>query len=158
MMPRSPGSGRTRWIGVVAVLVLAIGVDVGVRQSRRPPDPAPIPAPPPMPAGLPDTMPGGDVVDQALQNAGLDSAVIKSRWIEDVHGVDLAGLPPARREIFLRYANAERCTCGCGYTLAGCRSTDMSCEVSGPHLMALLDSVKTGRITSTRGIRARPAG
>src|SRR5204862_1231892 len=54
------------------------------------------------------------------------------RWTDDARGVDLSVLTPAKREIFLRFANAERCTCGCGYTLAACRAYDLTCPVSLP--------------------------
>ena len=63
----------------------------------------------------------------------------------------------SRRGIFVRFANAERCTCGCGYTLAACRAFDSSCDVSAPRVQSLLDSVRAGRIRSAAGIRKRPA-
>jgi hypothetical protein len=140
--------GRARWIGLAAFAALLAGLAVGYVQWRR------ATAPPPLPPIDIDAIHGG--VPGASQMAELDSAAIKARWVEDVRGLDLAGLPAARRAIFVRYANAERCTCGCGYTLAGCRASDMSCEVSGPRLEALLDSVRTGRITSASGLRQRP--
>ena len=144
MSPRSP----SRWIGGIAVLALLAGLGIAVGQWRSgQPKPAPAPA-----AGEPH---GQQAIDQALAQA-VDSTAIKSRWIEDLSGMDLASLAPARREVFLRFANAERCTCGCGYTLAGCRASDMSCEVSGPHLTALLDSVRSGRIRNADGVRERP--
>jgi hypothetical protein len=139
---------RARWIGLAALGFLLVGLAVGARLWRHP-HPASSPA---------LTPPVADVIGEALEAARVDSAAIKRRWIDDVRGIDLTRLDPPRRELFLRYANAERCTCGCGYTLAGCRATDMSCEISGPHLDALLDSVRAGRITSARGLRARPGG
>ena len=98
-----------------------------------------------------------DVVEEALQLAGIDSLAARGRWVDEVPGVDLAALPPARREVFLRFANARRCTCDCGYTLAGCRNFDASCETSGPLVAALYDSVRAGFIRSASGIRERPA-
>jgi hypothetical protein len=146
MSPPTP----SRWIGGIAVAALLAGLGMAVMQWRAG-MPKPAPAPGPV-AGEPH---GERAIDQALALA-VDSTVIKSRWIDDVSAMDLASLAPARREVFLRFANAERCTCGCGYTLAGCRASDMSCEVSGPHLTALLDSVRNGSIRNANGVRERP--
>ena len=88
--------------------------------------------------------------------AVVDSAELKTRWHDEVRGVDLAGLDGARRELFVRYANAGMCTCGCGYTLAGCKASDMSCEISGARLEALRDSIGAGWIRDAKGIRERP--
>ena len=86
----------------------------------------------------------------------IDSTAFKQRWLDEVRGIDLTGLDAAQRERFLRFANAGRCTCGCGYTLAACRASDMTCEVSGARLEALRDSIRAGQLTRMRGIRARP--
>jgi hypothetical protein len=147
MAPRSPA----RVVGAIAVLLLLGGLGVAFWQWRASVTPRPTPGAPA--AGEPG---GEHAVDQALALAE-DSSAIKSRWIEDVSGIDLTGLPEPKRGIFLRFANAERCTCGCGYTLAGCRASDMECDVSGGRLAALLDSVRDGRITSAAGVRERPA-
>lgn len=111
------------------------------------------------PATVPDGDPGADVVARAMEGvpAAVDSAEIKARWQDEVRGVELAGLDRAQRELFVRFANAGMCTCGCGYTLAGCKASDMSCEVSGARLEALLDSIRAGRIRSAKGIRERPS-
>jgi hypothetical protein len=80
----------------------------------------------------------------------------KTRWRDDVPGADLEGWSPERREIFLRLANTRRCTCGCGYTLAACRTYDTSCEKSLPKVTALRDSVARGLIADAAGSRLRP--
>jgi hypothetical protein len=139
-------SGRVRWIAIVAVVALAAGLSAAF-WFARPPQP---PAPPPDASLEPPV----DAIHQALR-AERDSAEIKMRWVEELPNVDLAGLDAARREIFVRFANAERCTCGCGFTLAACRVYDPSCEVSAPLVAALLDSVRAGHIRSVAGIRAR---
>lgn len=141
---------RTSLLGLAAVIVLVLGVAVAVRQF------APRRAATPPPAAPAVGEPGPDVVEEAMRAVPLDSAEIKSRWQDEVRGIDVSGLDPREQELFLRYANAERCTCGCGYTLAGCKASDMSCEVSGGMLEALRDSIRTGKIRSARGIRARP--
>ena len=104
-----------------------------------------------------DTAVDDAAIGRALAMTTPDSAAIKSRWQDDARGIDYADLDPGRREIFLRFANAERCTCGCGYTIAGCLASDMTCEVSGAMARALLDSVRAGRIRSAKNLRARPA-
>lgn len=149
MSPHSSQSGRVHWLAVVAVAVLIAGVGIAWRESRVPRLPESATTPVPEPAE--------QVVEQALRQAApFDSTAFKQRWIEEVRGADLLGLDPARREVFLRFANAEQCTCGCGYTLAGCRASDMTCDVSGPRIAALLDSLRAGRIHGARGIRSRP--
>ena len=149
--------GRASWISLAAIIVLALGVGVAYRLSRTTGAAAPR-------GSAPAGEPAEQMIDKALGQATavegprvpVDSTAIKQRWVDEVRGVDVSGLAAPRRELFLRFANAERCTCGCGYTLAGCRASDMTCEVSGQRLDALLDSVQAGRITRARGIRARP--
>ncbi|OGF14396.1 MAG: hypothetical protein A2W00_12920 [Candidatus Eisenbacteria bacterium RBG_16_71_46] len=136
------------WGAAWAILVLAAGGGLLYRQAIRPPAATP-------PAVELD--PGGDVVEEALRLAGIDSLAARGRWVDEVPGVDLAALPPARREVFLRFANARRCTCDCGYTLAGCRNFDASCETSAPSVAALYDSVRAGFIRIADGVRERPA-
>jgi hypothetical protein len=150
-------AGRVHWLALVAIAVLVAGVGIAWRQSRVPRVPGSQAAPAAEPATEPSTEPPGQVVEQALRQAApFDSAAFKQRWIDEVRGADLSGLDSTRRELFLRFANAEQCTCGCGYTLAGCRASDMTCDISGPRVTALLDSVRTGRLHGARGIRSRP--
>jgi len=154
-------AGRVHWLALVAIAVLVAGVGIAWRQSRVPRVPgyqaAPASEPTTGPLGEPPGEPPGQVVEQALRQAArFDSTAFKQRWIDEVRGADLSGLDSTRRELFLRFANAEQCTCGCGYTLAGCRASDMTCDISGPRIAALLDSVRAGRIHGARGIRSRP--
>ena len=118
---------RSLIIGLAATLALAFGMWAAARQFTPPH----VAVTPPLPAAeLAD--PGPDVVARAMRSAPaapVDSAELKSRWHDEVRGADLSGLDDRQRELFLRYANAGRCTCGCGYTLAGCKASDMSCEV-----------------------------
>ena len=144
-------SGRVRWIALLTGVVLVAGLSAAWWLSRPPRAPQTEEAPG---AGL---EPPDDAIHQALRGAAADSTEIKTRWVDEVPNFDLTGLDASQREIFIRFANAERCTCGCGYTLAACRVYDSSCEVSTPRVQALLDSVRAGRITSAAGIRRRPA-
>jgi thiol-disulfide isomerase/thioredoxin len=49
-----------------------------------------------------------------------------------IPGIDLSKLPAERRAEVLKALNSERCTCGCGLTLAQCRVDDPDCAVSLP--------------------------
>jgi len=142
-------AGRARWIALVAFAALAVGIGIAWQQSR------PVrPVEPPVPGGEA----GDRVIDRALEGTAppIDSTAFKQRWLDEVRGADVSGLDPGHLELFIRHANAGQCTCGCGYTLAGCRASDMTCDVSGGRIQALLDSIRAGHITSARGIRARP--
>lgn len=155
----SPASraGRAHWVAIVALACLLAGVGVAFRQSR----PARAPAVSTSGGATAPSDPGDQVIEKALEQVQgsqtpIDSTAYKQRWLDEVRGVDVLGLAPAKLELFLRFANARRCTCGCGYTLATCKASDMTCEVSGAYLEALLDSIRTGRITGARGVRTRP--
>ena len=100
---------------------------------------------------------GEDVIARALRLAAIDTTK-KKAWVDDIPDLDLAALTGPERERFLRIANGRRCTCGCGFTLAGCRRFDSECETSGPRARALYDSVRAGQITSAQGFPERPKG
>jgi|KBSSwiStaDraftv2_1062776.scaffolds.fasta_scaffold181075_1 hypothetical protein len=99
---------------------------------------------------------GEDVVARALRLAAIDTTK-KKEWVDDIPDLELASLPAAARETFLRIANGRRCGCGCGFTLAGCRRFDSECEVSGPRARALFDSVRSGLLTNAADFPERPA-
>ncbi len=131
-------TGLGRWIGAIAVLPLLAGAAAAVWQWERARRPVP-------PASSAEQDPvGEDVIRHALEQAGAAISGEKTRWVDTVPGVDLALLDDASRTRFLRFANAQRCTCGCGYTLAACRNYDAECEVSLPRVEALFDSVRRG--------------
>lgn len=141
-------AGRARWVALAALAILVAGLAIAWQQSRAPRPTSPEAA---------IAEPGDQAIDDALRRtAPVDSAEYKQRWLDEVRGADVADLDPARLELFLRHANARQCTCGCGYTLAGCRASDMTCDVSGAMVRALLDSIRAGQLTHARGIRARP--
>jgi thiol-disulfide isomerase/thioredoxin len=52
--------------------------------------------------------------------------------VTDIPGVDLASLTPAQRAEAIKRLNSEKCTCGCGLSIARCRKEDPSCGVSLP--------------------------
>jgi len=139
--------GRAPWItiaGLLAVLVVAAAIVVTVA-SRNP-----------APGGPLADMPGDDVIERALALARADSAAIKRAWVDEIPELSLDDMAPARRELFLRLVNSRECTCGCGYTLGACRNYDPTCDVSGPLVAALLDSVRAGAAFDEKGLRMRP--
>lgn len=151
--------GMTRPLRVLAlagvVVVFAIAAVVMHRSFEMPlRGSAPELAAPP---AADTAAPPGDVVGQALDLATPDSTLLKKRWVDDIPDLDLAALAPAARGVFLRIANGRACGCGCGYTLAGCRRYDPSCDVSGPRAQALYDSVASGRIARADGFPEPPA-
>jgi len=50
----------------------------------------------------------------------------------EIPGVDLSALTPREKADVLKRLNTDRCTCGCGLTLAQCRINDPTCTVSLP--------------------------
>lgn len=141
-------------MGFAAFAVLGVLIGVGMWRVWTP-----------RPAGRPNLNPSDETIAQALRQARgdattdslPDSVADKSRWTPVVKGFDVSDLSSARREMFVRFANAQRCTCGCGYTLAGCRTYDPTCPVSGPRVERLLDSVRTGRYSTAEHARPRPS-
>jgi len=143
--------GRVSWVGALALVALLAGLVVWFVQWRAV-------SPPPPPA---DPLAAFDdssdaVVDRALGQIPVDSTELKQRWMDEVRDVDLARLSPRQLERFVRFANAQRCTCGCGYTLAACRTYDPTCPVSLPILESLRDSVLAGLTGGVSHLRARP--
>jgi len=48
----------------------------------------------------------------------------------DLPGVSFAGLTPDEKRAALKRMNSEKCTCGCGLTIAQCRINDTDCSTS----------------------------
>jgi hypothetical protein len=156
--PKAP-MRATRWIAGLAVLLLVGGLAAAVR-SRRQAETATVPAPaaPAAEASPEDEAPATEaaIPDDDVHRKALEGHSDKSKWVEEVPGLDVSDLRPQQRDVFLSAANSQRCTCGCGYTLAGCRVYDSSCEKSGPRVAALLDSVRAGQVRDATGLRSRP--
>jgi hypothetical protein len=149
--PKPPqASGFRRLVVMLAVVAAAAAAVVVVRDAARPPEAPPGLSDPAAPDDAPE-----DSLTRALRLAGVDSTK-KNAWVDEIPSVDLTSLDPKRTEVFLRFANARRCTCGCGFTLAACRVYDPSCEVSGPLVAALLDSVARGLVGDARAPGKRP--
>jgi thiol-disulfide isomerase/thioredoxin len=63
-------------------------------------------------------------------------------------GVNTIGLNPEQLAAALHKFNAEKCTCGCGFTLAQCRIYDPDCGVSKDRCAAIVKEVAAGNIKS----------
>lgn len=145
-------TGRVSWTALVAIAALGVGVAVWYASWRPVQDARVEPAP--LDPGVEDT--SESIIDRALAQIPVDSAVIRVQWMDEVRDVDASALTDPQRDVFVRHANARFCECGCGFTLAACRVYDPSCPVSLPLLEALRDSVAAGRIRSVRGLREPP--
>ena len=78
------------------------------------------------------------VVGGLIYGLARSSAI---RYTErDLTDIDFTYLNEDQKRAALVEANADRCTCGCGMTLAQCVATDMTCPV------------RTGNITKIRGM------
>jgi thiol-disulfide isomerase/thioredoxin len=64
--------------------------------------------------------------------------------LKEIPGVDLSGVPAAKRSEVLQALNSENCTCGCGLTVAKCRVDDPSCTVSPQVAKKIVDRVIGG--------------
>ncbi len=67
---------------------------------------------------------------------------------DDIKVVRFDDLDSKQKRTALESANAARCTCGCGMTLAQCVSTDMSCPVREPNIERIKTMVQEARGTS----------
>lgn len=147
--PRTPQStGFRRLFVLLAACVLLLVAAVVTRDRFRPVPPAPPEDPL---AGV------DDPVTRSLRMTDVDSTAIKQRWVEEIPNLDVSMLDPTQLETFVRFANAEQCTCGCGFTLAACRAYDATCDASGPRVEALRDSVAKGLVKLRKGLRERPS-
>jgi thiol-disulfide isomerase/thioredoxin len=62
-----------------------------------------------------------------------------------MQGVDLSQVPEDRRAEVKQALNDEACTCGCGLSVARCRTDDPTCSVSLPQAKAIIDRVVANR-------------
>jgi thiol-disulfide isomerase/thioredoxin len=65
-------------------------------------------------------------------------------YATEIPGVDLSGLTPVQKDEALRRLKGEKCTCGCGLTLAKCRISDPTCAVSPGVADKLVKKVASG--------------
>jgi len=138
----------TRLLGGFALLVLALAVGFAVRGALHPPGKRP-------PVIIEEPAGDEDPLARAERLAAVDSSQ-KTTWVDEIPDLDVSMLTPAQQGLFIRFANAQSCTCGCGFTLAACRRYDSLCDVSLPRVERLRDSVAAGFLTRAEGLRERP--
>lgn len=61
---------------------------------------------------------------------------------KDIAVVSFSNLTSGERRSALQAANRERCTCGCGMTLARCVSTDMTCPLRERNIQSIRTMVR----------------
>ncbi len=151
MTPDSPPPpDRRPVLGAIAAALIVLAVGVAFMEWPRTPVAK-------APAAFVEPADGESTVQRALRLAAIDSTK-KNAWVNEVPGADMKSFSPQQRQVFIAYVNAERCTCGCGFTLGACRQYDSSCEVSLPRVRRLYDSVAAGQLTEARGVRLGPGG
>ena len=67
----------------------------------------------------------------------------------EIKVVDLSGLDATQKRGVLETANAQRCTCGCGMTLAQCIATDSTCPIRQDNVEKLKTMVKDAERTKS---------
>lgn len=66
----------------------------------------------------------------------------QSEFQSEIPGVDLSGLSPANQVEALKQLNSEKCTCGCGLTVAQCLVDDPSCGTSPSIAAAIMTRIR----------------
>jgi hypothetical protein len=67
----------------------------------------------------------------------------------EIKVVDLSGLDATQKRGVLETANAQRCTCGCGMTLAQCIATDSTCPIRQDNVDKLKTMVQNAARTKS---------
>jgi thiol-disulfide isomerase/thioredoxin len=62
-------------------------------------------------------------------------------YATEIPGLDLSHCTAAQREAVLKQLNTEKCSCGCGLTLAQCRINDPGCATSLPTARKILERI-----------------
>ena len=67
----------------------------------------------------------------------------RSEFQAQIPGVDLSGLPQVKQMEALKQLNTEKCTCGCGLTVAQCLVDDPNCTISPTIAKGIMAKIKT---------------
>ena len=59
-------------------------------------------------------------------------SILEKTSYTEIPGIDMSALSQDERDRVMARTNVEKCSCGCGFTIAGCRHLDSSCGVSLP--------------------------
>lgn len=73
----------------------------------------------------------------------VNSPEWKTRFQEEFPGLEAAApLSPVSRRLVVQWANAEKCSCRCGYTVASCLKLDSTCPNRPSNLQRLEERIK----------------
>lgn len=72
------------------------------------------------------------------------SSGANSQFFPDLPDIDLSALTPSARDHVIQQANAQKCSCNCGLTLACCRNRDRSCQTSLKICKTMAKEASTG--------------
>jgi thiol-disulfide isomerase/thioredoxin len=81
-----------------------------------------------------------DATTEVVKDTG-QVLLANAAYATEIPGVSLAKLTPQQREDALKQLNSEKCTCGCGLTLAQCRINDPTCKISQPAAQKVVDDI-----------------
>jgi hypothetical protein len=85
----------------------------------------------------------GLMLRRAYLDIRVNSPEWKTRFQEEFPGLETAAtLPPERRRLVVQWANAEKCSCRCGYTVASCLKLDSTCPNRPSNLQRLAERIK----------------
>ena len=69
---------------------------------------------------------------------------VKTQFQETFAGLEQGGpLTALQRNRVVQAANHEKCTCGCGYTLAACLKTDQQCPIREKNLAMVKEMIRS---------------
>lgn len=72
-----------------------------------------------------------------------NSAEWKTRFQEEFPGLEAAAaLSPESRRVVVQWANAEKCSCRCGFTVASCLKLDSTCPNRPSNLQRVAERIK----------------
>jgi hypothetical protein len=77
---------------------------------------------------------------------------------KDLTMIDFSDLGPKAKRAALEEANAARCPCGCGMTLAQCVATDSTCPLRTGHIDLIRGMVARARVNANAGNDQRRGG
>ncbi len=86
----------------------------------------------------------GNVPQNLPYNSGALPGIAPAASYTEIPGIDLSTLSDLQRKTVLERANRQNCTCGCGYTIAGCRHLDTACGTSLPLAQQIVAQVRAG--------------
>jgi len=81
-----------------------------------------------------------DATTELVKDTG-QVLMANAAYATEIPGVSLSKLTAKQKEEALKQLNSEKCTCGCGLTLAQCRINDPSCKVSQPAAQKVVDDI-----------------